>query len=198
VSDRTSRLDRALEAIDWINAGDPRTELVDGRSQPKELVYGHRMSRILEAFEPGASEALQVAARGQHIARWKIPREEFPEGRKGYKQWRSRLMRFHADLLAEVLEGVGYDTDFIDRVGVLVRKQGLGRDSEVQALEDVICLVFLQHYLEPFIDEHEDDKVVDILRKTWGKMSKRGHSAALELELGERGGRLVGRALSED
>jgi selT/selW/selH-like putative selenoprotein len=193
----TDRFERAVAGFDAINAEDPRRERVDGAEQPKELAYARRMSDTLTRFEPGASEALRLAARAQHIGRWHIPRSDYPDGRKGYKQWRTRLMQHHAEVAGNVLREVGYDDDTVERVGRLLRKQGLKRDPEVQALEDVVCLVFLEHYFEEFAREHDDDKLVDILRKTWGKMGERGRAAALELPLGDRAARLVGTALAE-
>jgi hypothetical protein len=154
------------------------------------------MSETLEALEPGASEELRLAARAQHIARWQIPRTTFPPGRQGYKQWRTRLMEHHAALAAEVMKAVGYDDGAVGRVTLLLRKQGLKRDAEVQTLEDVACLVFLKDYFDEFALEHDDDKLVDILRKTWLKMSDRGRQAARALELSERAALLVGRALA--
>jgi selT/selW/selH-like putative selenoprotein len=197
MSDSTSRLERAFERFDAINAEDPRTERVDGREEPKELVYARRMTQTLARFEPEASEVLRLAARAQHIARWRIPRDSFPEGRKGYKQWRTRLMQLHAELATGVLREVGYDDATVERVGRLLRKLGLRRDPEVQTLEDVACLVFLEHHFDAFAEAHEDDKLVDIVRKTWGKMSERGRQAALALDLGERATRVVTRALSD-
>lgn len=189
------RLERAFARFDAINAEDPRTEAADGEDHPKELLYARRMSKALGRFAPDASEELRLAARAQHIARWRIPRDEYPAGRKGYKQWRSRLMVEHASIASEVLEGVGYGEETIERVSRLLRKQGLRRDPEVQTLEDVICLVFLEHYFDAFAEEHDDAKLVDILRKTWAKMSERGRRAALELELSETARRLVSQAL---
>jgi hypothetical protein len=197
MTDAGTRLDRALSEFDRINAEDPRREAVDGAEQPKELVYARRMSETLGRLQPDASEALRLAARAQHIARWQIPRATFPAGRQGYKQWRTRLMEHHADLASDVLRRVGYDEATVARVTQLLRKQGLKRDAEVQTLEDVACLVFLQDYFDEFARQHDDDKLVEILRKTWVKMSERGREAALALELGERTARLVGRALAE-
>jgi CRP-like cAMP-binding protein len=170
---------------------------VDGADQPKELVYARRMSDTLARLEPSASEPLKLAARAQHIARWQIPRTTFPAGRQGYKQWRTRLMEHHAALASEVLRRVGYDDPTVARVTQLLRKQGLKRDAEVQTLEDVACLVFLADYFDDFARQHDDDKLVDILKKTWVKMSERGREAALALDLGGRAARLVGRALAE-
>jgi len=179
-----------------VNSGDPRTVPVDGRDEPKELLYGRRMSATLDQFAPRASEELRLAVRAQHIARWRVPRDEFPRDRAGYKRWRTGLMQMHGELAAGILRDVGYDEEFVGRVDRLIRKQGIKRDPEAQTLEDVACLVFLKHYLEEFAADHEDEKVVDILRKTWAKMSPRGHDAALALGLKGRGGELVARALA--
>ena len=197
MSDAPARLERALDAFDRINAQDPRTERVDGRDEPKELVYARRMSETLARIEPEASEPLRLAARAQHIARWQIPRDTFPAGRTGYKHWRTRLMEHHAELAAGVLREVGYDDATIARVTQLVRKQGIKRDDDVQTLEDVACLVFLKDYFDDFAAEHDDDKLVDILQKTWIKMSERGRRAALGLRLSARAHALVERALAD-
>lgn len=192
-----ARFEEALERFDAINARDPRSELVDDEEQPKELAYARRMSETLERFDPEASEPLRLAARAQHLARWEIPRSDFPDGRKGYKKWRVQLMLHHADRAGEVLREVGYAEETVERVEQLLRKQGIKRDPEVQTLEDVACLVFLEHYFDDFAADHDDDKLVDILQKTWRKMSDRGHEAALRLDLGDRAARLVKRALEE-
>lgn len=188
-------LQHAFDRFDEINAEDPRSEIVDGVSQPKELVYARRMSAQMERFEPDASEALRLAARAQHIARWRIPRSRYPKDRAGYKRWRTELMRFHAELAGEILADVGYRSATIDAVARLLRKEGLKRSAEVQTLEDVVCLVFLEHYFDEFANQHDDEKLVEILRRTWAKMSERGHAAALELPLGERTRRLVAEAI---
>jgi len=191
-----SRLERALADLDRINAEDPRSEVADGRAQPKEIVYARRMSETLAALEPDASEELVLAVRAQHVARWRVPRGSYPEGRDGYRKWRTELMGMHAQIAADVLREAGYGERTIAHVGQLLRKQGIKRDPEVQTLEDVACLVFLRWYLADFAAEHEDEKIVDILRKTWLKMSLRGREAAAKLELGERGARLLARALA--
>lgn len=178
-----------------MNALDPRTEIVDGRSEPRELVYALRMSQTLASFIPAASEALQLAVRAQHIARWQIPRTDFPEGKQGYREWRTRLMALHAEIADRILSEVGYQEVVRTRVTKLLRKEGLKRDPEVQALEDVACLVFLRYYFDEFIAEHDDEKLLGVIRKTWVKMSEQGRNAALRLDLQGRGGDLVRRAL---
>jgi hypothetical protein len=186
---------RAIESFDRVNSLDPRIETVDGRPEPKELVYARRMSDTLEGFIPDASEVLRLAVRAQHIARWQIPRTEFPEGKQGYKQWRSKLMGVHAEIADGILADVGYDQDTRDRVAKLIRKEGVKRDPEVQALEDTACLVFLNFYFHEFIAEHDDEKLLGIIRKTWAKMSERGRAAAIAIEFRGRGAELIRKAM---
>lgn len=192
-----SRIEAAFARFDRINAADPRSEIISGSKEPRELVYARRMSERLDDFEPAACEALQLAARAQHIARWKVPRSEYPAGRKGYRTWRSRLMRFHAELASEVLAEIGYEATTIQAVTRLIRKQGLARDPDAQTLEDVVCLVFLEYYFDEFSHNHEDEKLVRILRKTWAKMSERGRDAALRLAMSGDTHRLIHEALSK-
>lgn len=173
----------ALARFDRANAEDPRREPVDGEPQPRELVYARRMTAVLERYAPDAPEAVRLAARCQHIRRWTIPRDRYPVGRDGYRRWRNDLGRFHAETAGEILRDVGYDDAAIGRVQALLRKERLKADPDVQLLEDVICLVFLQHYLADFAAQHDDEKLTDILRKTWRKMSERGRAAALEIDL---------------
>ncbi|MCB9488189.1 MAG: DUF4202 domain-containing protein [Deltaproteobacteria bacterium] len=195
MTDADNRLARVVELIDRANAHDPNTEPVDGQDAPKEWIYGRRMSAALEKFAPDASEALKIAARAQHIERWTSPRTDYPEGKIGYHQWRNDLKKFHAQRAGELMAEVGYDETTIARTQFLIRKEKLKSDSETQALEDVVCLVFLEFYFEPFAAQHPDDKVIDILQKTWRKMSPAGHDAALALPLSQEAKALVGRAL---
>ena len=196
-TDVQKRLVAAFAAIDAANAEDPnREQLSDGSSVPKELVYGQRMSARLQIFAPEAPEAVQLAARAQHIRRWQIPRSEYPMDRTGYHRWRTELYRFHARQAAEILEPLGYDAATIERVGFLLQKKSLRSDADTQLLEDVICLVFLEHYFLDFAAGHPEEKVIDIVRKTWNKMSDAGHTAALALDLDAEAGRLIQLALS--
>lgn len=167
--------------IDALNSMDPNMELVDGQPQPKELVYGQRMSEQLNLFCPQASERLQIAARAQHIQRWKIARSTYPEGRSGYKQWRMGLAKFHGDMTADIMAKFEYSDDDQQIVKDMLLKKNLKRDPDTQCLEDVICLVFLQYYLEPFAAKHAEEKLIVIIQKTWKKMSEKGHQAALSL-----------------
>ena len=191
----SERFRAAVARFDRANAEDPNVETADGAPHPKEVLYAQRMSGALERFAPDASEVVRLAVRCQHIRRWTVPRDSYPEGREGYRRWRTDLGRFHADTAGDILREVGYDDATIGRVQTLLRKERLKADSEVQLLEDVICLVFLRHYLAPFAAQHDDEKVVGILRKTWRKMSDSGRAAALELDLAPELRTLVTRAV---
>ena len=176
------RLDEALRLFDEANAADPNTEMVEGQPLPKELLYGQRMSRRLAAFAPDAPETVKLAARAQHIRRWEVPRDTYPEGRAGYLKWRTDLYKRHGDIAAGILRDVGYDDETIGRVRTLLRKRGLRTDPDVQLMEDVICLVFLEHYLHDFAQKHDEEKLISIVHKTWKKMTEKGHRAALQLD----------------
>jgi len=191
------RFQLALDRFDALNAQDPHTELVEGRPEPRELLYARRMTQWLHHLEPSASESLRLAARAQHLMRWRIPRNVFPKDRAGYIRWRTTLYDFHADRAAEVLREVGYDDATIERVRSLVRKENLKTDPESQTLEDVICLVFLENYFTDFARDHDEEKLLKILRKTWKKMSARGHAAAMKLNLARRELELIEKALNQ-
>ena len=169
----------AIDLFDQANAEDPNAEIVDGVAQPRELVYARRMTTRLERFAPDASEPLRLAVRGQHIRRWTTPRSAYPPGRAGYHAWRRSLAAFHAETAGALLAEAGYDRQTVRRVRALVQKEGLATDAETQTLEDVACLVFLEHYAADFAARHDEAKCVGVLRKTWRKMSERAHAFAL-------------------
>lgn len=168
-------LARALALIDAANGADPTQ---DGTS-PAALLYGQRMSAELDRLFPDASDVLRIAARGQHVERWLLPRTEYPEGREGYLAWRREQARRHGLRVAGLMAEAGYDAAAQARVGVLLRKEGIKRDPEVQALEDVICFVFIQFYFAGFAATHPDDNMVEIVAKTARKMSAEGRARAL-------------------
>lgn len=180
----TERFDHALARFDAANAEDPNREIAGDCERPKELLYAERLTAMLARYVPDASEPLRLAARCQHIQRWKIPRADYPMTRVGYHQWRNRLRDFHAELAATILREAGYDDTTIAHVRALIRKEALKTDPDAQALEDVVDLVFLESYLAAFVAAHSDydeAKFVDILAKTAKKMSARGREAALTL-----------------
>jgi hypothetical protein len=194
----SERFREAIRRFDAANSEDPHHEVVDGVAYPKELLYAQRLTTWLARFAPEASEALHLAARSQHIRRWAIPRDRYPMDRRGYLLWRTTLAKFHADTAATILREVGYEESMIQRVRSLLRKEGLKRDPEVQCLEDVICLVFLESYCAEFAGQHEVGKALGILRKTWSKMSPRGHEVARTAGLRAEVQRLIDAALTAD
>lgn len=167
----SDHLARALALIDTANAADPKGEA---------LVYGQRMTEELARLFPDASEVLQVAARGQHVERWLLPRSDYPEGKAGYLDWRREQGRRHAARVAGIMAEAGFPAADCDRVGVLLRKEGIKRDAEVQALEDVICFVFLKWYFAPFAAERGPESTLEIVEKTARKMSAEGRARVLE------------------
>ena len=189
------KFEKAIHLFDEANRQDPNLEYWQEQAIPKELLYAQRMTRRLQLFAPNASEALCLAVRCQHICRWEIPRSAYPMNRKGYNQWRSKLRVFHAEKAGEILESVGYDLETIERVKFLVLKKQLKRDPETQTLEDVICLVFLEFYFDAFSEKYEKEKLIDILQKTWKKMSTAGQEAALKLPLSDNATKLIELAL---
>ena len=195
IADAT-RFEAAIARIDAANAEDPNTEEANGVTHPKELLYGQRMSTWLERLAPDASVALQLAARAQHIRRWSIPRSDYPMNRAGYLKWRGTLNRFHAECAADILREVGYDNATVAAVQSLLRKERLKRNADAQCLEDVACLVFLENYLADFAPQHDEQKVLAILRRTWNKMSPKGQATANQLALPPLAGALLDKALS--
>lgn len=184
ISDK-ARFDKTIAQFDAVNAEDPNKETFEGKEYPKELLYAQRMGAMQQRFAPDASEALQLACRAQHIRRWDIPRDSYPMDKTGYFQWRTFLYKYHGETAGKIMKENGYDDETIAKVQSLLRKEKLKLNPETQALEDVVDLVFLQHYLDAFIakySSYEEEKLLDILRKTWKKMSEKGHEAALKLD----------------
>jgi len=190
------KLPLALAAFDRENARDPNVVVVNGVPRPRELLDAERLSVWVERLAPSASEALRLAARCQHLCRWEIPRASYPEGRIGYLEWRKALSRFHADRACEILRELGYDEATVERVRSINQKRAIKQDPEVQTMEDALCLVFLELEAEEFAGKHPEEKVIDILRKTWRKMSDQGHREALRLRLPAPVKALIEKALA--
>ncbi len=187
----------AIECFDDLNRQDPNLKLFEGKHISKELLYAERMSTWLLRIAPEASEALQLAARSQHIARWKIPRSDYPMDRKGYLKWRTSLNRFHAETATKILRAVGYDDEILERVEGLLLKKHLKDNPEMQMMEDVICVVFLESYFSDFSLTLDEKKMIPIIQKTWLKMTPKGHEAALGLTLPPKASALIQKALSK-
>jgi len=174
MSQQQQLFDKALSLIDAANGEDPNQETVDGKTWPKELLYSHRMSDMLQRYTPDADDAMKLAIHAQHIQRWKSARNDYPEGRQGYLQWRTGLYKFHAETTGELLAQAGYDAETIERVKQAVGKRALKVNPDTQLLEDVADLVFIEHYMLEFAGKHpeyDEAKWIDIVRKTWKKMS---------------------------
>lgn len=172
----SERMQAVLTEIDTANSADPNSE--DGK--PEALLYGQRMSDELARLRPDASEILQIAARGQHVERWKLARSAYPEGRAGYLAWRKAQGAHHAETVAAMMSRAGYDETDLAVVGQLLRKEGIKRNADVQTLEDVACFVFLRWYFTPFAKKHTPDKIQNIVEKTARKMSEKARQRVLQ------------------
>lgn len=187
-------LEAAFDAIDAANTGDPNTITVRGSVRPKEQAHAELAVEWVRRLVDAPSEALLLAARAHHVRRWEIPRSSEPEGRAGYLRWKRRLQQHHAAVVGEVLAGL-VTPAVVQRVQSIVRKEALRSDPEVQALEDALCLVFVETQFGELTEQLGEDHMVEVVAKTLRKMSPSGRSAALELPLDESAARIVGRAL---
>lgn len=191
-----SRFETAIAAIDVANAEDPNELVYQGMSRPKELLHGEMMTEWVLRLDPDADEAQLLAARAHHFRRWTSPRSDYPDGRAGYLKWRTVAKRRQADEVGALLGEYGYDSDVIDRVGEIIRKEHRTSDAAVQTHEDALCLVFLDTQLTELADKLGDDEVVEVLVKTIPKLSQRGVDSLGKLSLSPRAVGLVTRALS--
>jgi len=202
----TNQLKSVLSAIDDINRQDTNITLSDGEQHPKELIYGQRMTACLEKHWPQASELLQIAVRAQHIKRWHLKRSEFEQGKAGYYQWRIALGKFHGDLTAEIMIEHGYIEQHAQQTASIICKENLKNKTSTslsldsQTLEDVACLVFLEHYFDEFsakyLKQNNEEKIIRIVLLTWKKMSDDAHNIALKLTLPDHLAAIVSKALS--
>jgi hypothetical protein len=176
-------LNQTIEMIDAANADDPNTvQDENGKDWPKELLYSHRMTDMLLRFVPDADQVAQISIRAQHIERWKTPRDNYPMDRKGYHQWRTGLYQFHGQRAADIMREVGYDDASIERVQTAVSKQGIKTNPDTQLLEDIADLTFIEHYMLEFAGKHpeySEEKWIEIIKKTWRKMSGDAQAFAL-------------------
>lgn len=195
VADATLFL-KTIGEVDLLNDDDPTRKGFMGQNLGYELWFSIQLTRWVLELEPAASEALMLAARGQHICRWMIPREDYSRDRPGYLKWRADLKRFHAQKMVSVLQMMGYDEAMQERVKNLNLKNGLKTDPECQTLEDALCLVFLEKQFAAFSEKTDEEKMIGILQKSWAKMSESGRSAALNLKLDAAQRELVEKALA--
>ncbi|MEY4960984.1 MAG: hypothetical protein RL610_1163 [Pseudomonadota bacterium] len=179
----TENFEKALKEIDRFNSQDPRQEIIDGIAHPQELTYSKRLTEWLLKLDPQASEALRIAARGQHIGRWMLLRAEYPADRSGYLRWREDLKAFHAEKVGGILRDVGCEEDFIRRVKFLILKNNIKEDTDAQTLEDALCLVFFETQFMDLMEKTPVDKMKTLVLKTWNKMGAKGREVALQMKL---------------
>ncbi|PSL26426.1 DUF4202 domain-containing protein [Chitinophaga ginsengisoli] len=191
-----TKIEQAFQLFDAYNQQDPSTIMWDGKHYPSEYFYAIQLYEWVKKLNPEASEPLLLASRCQHIGRWEIDRKTYPEGRVGYLTWRNDQSHFHARKATEILQSVGYDADIIARVNEIVLKKRLKTDTEVQTMEDALCLVFLSFQYDDLIKKHAEEKMINILQKTWAKMSEEGRKVALSLSYSDVGQMLLNKALN--
>ncbi|HEY5912209.1 MAG TPA: DUF4202 domain-containing protein [Verrucomicrobiae bacterium] len=189
------RFEAALRRFDEENARDPNRETGQGRAGPRELLYAQRLTEWVLRLDPGASEALRLAARCQHLCRWMIPRGSYPMTRAGYLRWREDLKRFHAEKAGEILREVGYTTEAVERVQALNLKKDFPQDPESRVLEDSLCLLFLERQFRDLAASASEEKVLNALRKAWAKMTPAAQTLAKQLRYTKREEDLLRRAL---
>ncbi len=193
----TAHFNKASALFDAANAEDPNQD----EGQPKELLYAQRMTEMINRYAPDASEVAQLAVRAQHIKRWTVPRNTYPMTKEGYFAWRTGLYKYHADTAGELMREAGYDDAMIDQVKKAVGKRALKVNPDTQLMEDVADLVFIEYYMLPFAGanpDYDEEKWLDIIRKTWKKMSDNAHAFALsgQIKLPEALVPLITKAIS--
>jgi len=174
---------RARRLIDAAHAADPH-RTADG--EPAEQVYASRMEAWVTRVAEAPTPLLQLAARCQHLERWLVPRASFPEGKAGYLAWRRSLYTKQAERARALVLEAGMSSHDAADLATWVSKAGLKTNPGTQALEDAACLVFLENEIGAFAAQHAEyprEKFIDILRKTWRKMSPRAQALALKLDL---------------
>lgn len=190
------RFAEAIRRFDDENSRDPNTEIINGQSTPRELIYAQWLTDWVLKLSPKASEPLRLAARCQHICRWEIPRNTYPMDKPGYLRWRADLKKFHASKSGKILIDVGYDEATVQRVQELNLKKNFPNDPEVCVLEDSLCLVFLERQLAPLAAKADDEKVINALQKSWKKMTPAAREQALKLDYSPGEKSFIERALA--
>ena len=192
----SSPYQQTLDALDALHAEDPRRVTVDGESLPLELWHAGRMSAWLEQLDASPDELVRLAVRGQHLQRWQVPRDDYPEGRVGYLTWRRDQGKRAGETTAALMREAGYPDEAAEQVARMIRKQGLGREPGTQAVEDCACLVFLENYFADFSKQIDHDHLIRIVQMTWKKMSPQAHALALGLPMTDEARALVEEALA--
>lgn len=195
-----NKLDAAFQLFDAYNKQDPRNFEWDGTTYPQEYFFAIKLYDWVLKLDPAAREELLLASRSQHIGRWEIPRESYPEGREPYLKWRKDLAQHHATITGNLMTQAGYDAAEIERVSQIILKKRIKVDADVQTMENALCLVFLQYQYEDFRKKYgnEPDKMINILRKSLLKMDSHGHGFALALNFTPQGLDLIKQAMNAE
>jgi hypothetical protein len=192
-----TKLEQAFKLFDAYNIQDPNKIFRDGEEYPSELFYALQLYNSIKRLERMPSEALLLASRCQHIGRWEMERKTYPEGRVGYLKWRSDLSKFHAKKAREILDSLHYDENITKKVTDIIVKKRLKTDPEVQTMENALCLVFLEFQYDDLIEKLSEEKMINILCKTWAKMSDPGKEIALSLKYSKKGALLLDKSLKK-
>ena len=190
----------AISAINKVHSLDPNLVSFDGGEIPAELLYANQCTEWLFKLKPNANELEELAAMCQHFKRWEIPRSSYPTGKKGYYQWRIFLYDYQANEAAKVLLESGYSEEAIESVKQMIAKKDVKNNEQAQLIEDVACLVFLEHYMQPFAatkKEYSEEKWLKIIKMTWSKMSPNAHEFALKIRYAPEIFQLINKALTE-
>ena len=193
---RTPNFEQARKRIYAAHHEDPNKVTLNGTELPYETHYSQKMESYLTKRKADASDVLKLAICGQHFRRWEVPRDSYPMTKIGYHTWRTHLKKRQAEGVGQILDECGYALPDTERCMAMIKKEGLKPGEEdVQVLEDVACLVFLDDQFDEFKDKHDEEKVVNILKKTWVKMSKEGQDLALQIPMTDDCKALVAKAL---
>lgn len=190
-----NKWDRIIIEIDEYNQKDPKREIFEEVLLPTETVYAIRVTRWVKCLIDSPSFELLVAARGAHIGRWEIPRTRYPAGLKGYYEWKTYLLKFHAEKVIAILENHKIAVEKIKKITSIIMRKNLKENSDAQTLEDAVCLVFLEIQLLPLMAKSTEEKVINAIQKTWQKMSEHGQKMALNLNLPEKAKEVISKAL---
>jgi len=191
------KLEVAFKFFDDYNRQDPRSFKCDGAAYPQEYFFAIKLYEWVLKLDPKAPEELLLASRSQHIGRWEIPRESYPDGREAYLKWRKDLAGHHVEIANRLMKQAGYADKQAERVTQIILKKRIKVDADVQTMENALCLVFLQYQYEDFRKKYEaePEKIINILRKSLLKMDAYGHGFALELGFTKNGVGFIQAAL---
>ncbi len=164
-----------FEKIDSLHALDPVKESAGEYEVSRESLYCERMVKKLYKIIQQPGIHLELAARCHHLCRWEVNRKDFPEGRSGYYLWRNEVYKHQATIAERLMDEEKITGEVKEKVLRIIKKEGIKTDHDVQLVEDIACIVFIENYLDEFSEKYDEAKLVNIIRKTLNKMSEQGH-----------------------